>query len=228
LAGDDAVARPSFSAIALLAVLGTSCAPRTERFVPQPGDLLFQDLDSGPLCEAIERVTEGYGGAEFSHVGIVARSPDGSPLVIEALPRGVVRTPLAEFLDRSHDSQCKPKVVVGRLRPRYRALVPRALREAERLVGKPYDRAFAIGNDRYYCSELIYEIFRRANGGQPLLRLAPMTFKDPATGRTLSAWADYFRKLHIPVPEGRPGISPAALSRSPKLEIVHAYGKPAR
>lgn len=220
------MARLSFPAVVALAVLGAGCAPRTERFVPQPGDLLLQDLDAGPLCDAIERVTEGYRGAEFSHVGLAARPRDGRLVVIEATSQGVVRTPLDEFLGRSHDADGKPKVVVGRLRGEYRALIPRALAEAERLVGSAYDRVFAIANDRYYCSELVYEVFRRANGGRPVFGLAPMTFKDPTTGLTMAVWSDYFRKLNAPIPEGRPGTNPGSLSRSPKLRIVHAYGKP--
>ncbi|MHC4724324.1 MAG: hypothetical protein ACYS9V_08765 [Planctomycetota bacterium] len=41
-------------------------------FEPKEGDLLFQDLDCGPLCDAIEKVTTGYQGSNFSHVGILA------------------------------------------------------------------------------------------------------------------------------------------------------------
>jgi hypothetical protein len=35
------------------------------------GDLLFQDLDSSPLCDAIELVTPGYNDANFSHIGLI-------------------------------------------------------------------------------------------------------------------------------------------------------------
>ena len=35
------------------------------------GDLLFQDLDSSPLCDAIELVTPGYNGANLSHIGLI-------------------------------------------------------------------------------------------------------------------------------------------------------------
>ena len=211
----------------LSAALGASalvgCRQRAEKFALQPGDLLFQDLDAGPLCDAIEKVTEGCRGAKFSHVGIVAGS--GS-VVLEAVPDGVKTTAIAEFMSRSRDAAGEPKVVVGRLLPRHRHLIPRALDAGKPLLGKKYDGVFAIGNDRYYCSELIYEIFREANGGRPFFDLAPMTFKDPATGATMQAWTDYFQKLAVPVPEGKPGINPGGISLSEKVEIVHAYGKP--
>jgi len=212
--------------VVLCAAALSGCVAGLRRFEPEVGDLLLQDLDLGPLCDAIEDVTEGYRGARFSHVGIVARGGDGRLVVLEAVSAGVQATRLDEFLARSHDAAGRPKVVVGRLRPAFRGLTPRAVKRAEALLGKPYDRVFAIGNDRYYCSELVYEVFRFANDGRPVFDLAPMTFRAPRTGVTLPAWAGYFEELGAPIPEGRPGINPGAISRSPKIEIVQAYGTP--
>ena len=48
----------------------------TKEFQLKEGDLLFQDLDSSPVCDAIELVTPGYKGANFSHIGIVVASGD--------------------------------------------------------------------------------------------------------------------------------------------------------
>jgi len=216
----------AFIAMAAAASVGLACRPHARAFEPREGDLLFQDLDSGPLCKAIERVTKGYAGWNLSHVGIVGRAEGAPPLVIEAMPGGVRATLLSDFLVRSRDADGRPKVVVGRLRLGHRRLAARAVDAATGLLGKPYDDVFAIGNDRYYCSELIYEALRIVNGGEPLFDLAPMTFKDPATGATDPVWADYFQKLGIPIPEGKPGINPGSLSRSPKIEIIYAYGEP--
>jgi hypothetical protein len=180
-------------------------------FALQPGDLLFQDLDSGPLCDAIEKVTTGFGGMNFSHVGIAAKDDK-----------------LQSFLSRSFDDQHQPKVAVGRLKRPYRHLIPPAIKEANALKAKPYDKVFAIDNDAYYCSELIYEIFLRANNNNPLFSLQPMTFKDPSTGEILSAWKDYFSELSASLPEGQPGINPGGISRSRFLNIIHTYGNPSR
>ena len=49
-----------------------------EKFQLQKGDFLFQDLDSSPLCEAIELVTSGYKNANLSHVAIVVETKDSS------------------------------------------------------------------------------------------------------------------------------------------------------
>jgi len=108
--------------------------------VLQPGDLLFQDLDCGPFCDAIEKVTTGYQGTSLSHVGIVAKDNDGNFIVIEALLTGVGVTPLDVFLNRSLDTKYRPKVAVGRLKQEYRHLIPVALEQAFALDGRPYDK----------------------------------------------------------------------------------------
>lgn len=195
-------------------------------FVLQPGDLLFQDLDGGPLCEAIEKVTTGYQGMNLSHVGIVAKDNNGNLIVIEAVSAGVEVTPLQTFLERSFDARHHPKVIIGRLKEPYRRLIPSAIKEARALKGKPYDRVFSIDNEAYYCSELIYEIFLRVNNNNPVFKLQPMTFKEPDTREFHPAWESYFAELGAPIPEGQPGINPGGISRSPVLTIVHAYGTP--
>ena len=192
---------------------------RVSSFTLQPGDLLFQDLDCGPLCDAIEKVTTGYQGANFSHVGIVAKNNTGSLIVIEAVSTGVEATELQTFFNRSVDTGGRPKVVVGRLKKSYRHLIPDVLEEAFALEGKPYDKLFIIDNDAYYCSELIYEIFLRANNNSPVFTLQPMTFKDPDTGVTLPAWEEHFSGLSVSIPEGQPGINPGGISCSPVLII---------
>jgi len=195
-------------------------------FILQPGDILFQDLDCGPFCDAIEKVTRGYNGANFSHVVIVARDENADFIVIEAVSTGVGVTPVEVFLGRSLDEKQRPKVVVGRLKDNYKHLISSALIEALALKGKPYDSVFDITNDSYYCSELIYEIFSRANNNMPIFKLEPMTFKDPDTGNIFPVWEEYFSKLGVSVPEGREGLNPGSISRSPALIIIDAYGTP--
>ena len=213
-----------------IALLAAGCQQnsfeKNKPFTLQRGDLLFQDSDCGPLCDAIEKVTIGCNNTNLTHVGIVTTDCNGDFVMIEATQNGVETNGLQTFLDRSCDSSGQSKTIVGRLKPQYRRLIPAALKEALALKGKEYDKPFVIGNDRHYCSELIYEIFLRANDNKPVFILQPMTFKDPDTGQIFPAWQDYFDKLNVPVPQGRPGINPGGISRSPALDIIYAYGTP--
>lgn len=191
----------------------------------QHGDLLFQDSDCGAFCDAIEKVTKGYNGANFSHVGMVILSDDG-PQVIEATTAGVVLTDLKDFLSRSFDANGNSKVIVGRVNDSYAKLIPQATQHAQSLLGKKYDHVFDIKNDTYYCSELIYEAFKHANDGESLFRLFPMTFIDPDTQETFGIWTKYYRDLGVAIPEGEFGLNPGGISLSDEIEIVHMYGIP--
>lgn len=216
--------------VTLVGVAGCSqrTSPTGADFELQRGDLLFQDLDGGPLCNAIETVTEGHDHTRLSHVGMVVSSRPGGVEVIEASGPGVRVTPLERFLARSHDAAGRPKVLVGRLKPPYRPLIPAAVSYAMDQRGRPYDKYFKMDSRAYYCSELIYDAFYHAGHERALFAAAPMTFKDPATGEFLPTWTEYFVKLGAPVPEGEPGVNPGAMSRADCLDIIHAYGEVSR
>lgn len=187
------------------------------------GDLLFQDLDCGPLCDAIERVTPGYRGAEVTHVGLVVVKADGVE-VIEAIGAAVQATPIARFLARTSDDAGQPKVFAARLRWRYRDRIPEAVEAARGWIGRPYDDRFGVGTDAFYCSELVTEAWAVA-WGEPLVAPLAMTFRDPDDHAIFPPWQAYFDAMGIPVPEGEPGSNPGSLSLSRVLRPIGAFGK---
>ena len=199
---------------------GVLTNPKTFKF--QTGDLLFQDLDCGGLCTAIETVTEGVDGKSFSHLGLVHIYND-SIVVIEALGKNVQVTPIKVFVNRNVDQLGNPKVIVTRLAVDNPVLKKKALDYAVAQLGMPYDDAFLYDNGSYYCSELIYDAFKSANGDQPFFELAPMTFKDPATNEMFPVWLEYYAELGIPIPEGELGCNPGGISRSEKLKVVASF-----
>ena len=177
------------------------------------GDLLFQSMNCGPLCEAINEVTSGYQGQDFSHLGLVYIKND-SILVIEAAGSSVKITPYETF--KTYTAE---KMFVGRLKRKYRALIPEAIAFALQQIGVPYDEEYVYNNGKYYCSELLYDAFLHANK-KPLFDLFPMTFKSPKTKEYFEVWVDYYKKLNIEIPEGKPGCNPGGISTSDKLKII--------
>ena len=204
-----------------LYIILTTLYSCTNNFQLEEGDLLFQDLDSSPLCDAIELVTPGYNQGNFSHIGLIIYD-SLKPKVLEAIPPKVTLTELDIFLNRSEDDNANPKVIVGRLKKEYKCAIPEAVKFAQKRIGVDYDNNFIINNNQYYCSELLYEMFLQYS----IFSLQPMTFLNPDTGDTIPAWKDHYAKLGIKIPQNQLGINPGSMSLSDKIDIVHIYGTP--
>ncbi|MBR1406600.1 MAG: hypothetical protein IJ578_06680 [Bacteroidales bacterium] len=182
----------------------------------QDGDLIFQANDSNGFTDAIEQVTDGA----WSHVGIIQTDRTGTYVLEATTQAGVARTPLTDFLASSaQDASGRPVVRVCRLTgPGAARIGRRAVRQAETYLGRPYDYAFAEGMESVYCSELVWQCFRREDGS-PVFTARPMTFKGP-DGETDPYWTEHYARLGVPVPEGTPGTNPNDLSRDPVLQEI--------
>lgn len=181
--------------------------------------MLFQNLDCGGLCDAIEAVTEGIEGKDFSHCAMVVNIND-TLKVIEAIGGKVHVNSLKNFFVRSGDSAQIKNITIGRVKEEYDHLIAGAALFANRQIGQPYDDEFLPNNGKWYCSELIYQAFKEANKQVDFFQLQPMTFKDPETKNFFPAWIDYYKSLSKPIPEGEPGINPSLISLSPKILII--------
>ena len=213
--------------ILIFLLFNTSCESTKKsnfNFTLKKGDILFQDLDSSPLCDAIELVTPGYKNANLSHIGIVVKT--GSSIneirILEAIPNHVKTTRIDSFLNRSFDKRKNPKVIVGRLKEEYRHTILEAINFLTKKIGEKYDDAFLLNNDSYYCSELIYEAFLKDS----IFELNNMTFLNPQNNDTLEVWKEYYNKLETSIPQNEKGINPGIMSLSEKIEIIHYYGMP--
>lgn len=196
---------------------------QNDGFTLQNGDLIFQEDCSEETNNTIKKVTSSIGDYNFTHVGIVYIDEKGETYVIEATRPKVTITPLDDYLYPKGNTGCYPRSVVGRLKVEYQKLIPDAIDEARKLIGKDYDDGFVLGNDKYYCSELVYDVLLKANGGESVFPLNVMTFKSAETGEITRGWTEYFDKYGLPVPEGELGINPGAMSRSDVIAIVHYY-----
>ncbi|WP_321332237.1 YiiX/YebB-like N1pC/P60 family cysteine hydrolase [uncultured Bacteroides sp.] len=207
----------------LLIVLISLSYPSVDNFKLQNGDLIFQESCSGDISNAIKDVTSSTDKYNFTHVGMVYIKENDSIYVIEATQPEVKITPLSKFLYPADEKECYPQSVVGRLKEKYRHCIPQAIKEGMSLIGKKYDYGYNLNNDKYYCSELIYHILLKANNGNPIFHLNKMTFKSKGTKKFLPEWVNYFKELNTPIPEGKPGINPGAMSKADVIDIIHHY-----
>ena len=208
--------------ILFYSILFSSCLPK-QKFELQEGDLLFQDLDSSPLCDAIELVTPGYKDANFSHIGLLVLDND-TLKVLEAIPPKVVLTDIKSFFNRSFDKEGRSKIIAGRLKDEFQHTINDAIIYAKSKIGMKYDEVFLMNNNSYYCSELIFEAFEKDS----IFKLKPMTFLHPETNDTLTVWKNYYSELGIKIPQNEPGINPGIMSLSEKIEMIYFYGRPDR
>jgi uncharacterized protein YycO len=164
------------------------------------GDIVFQTSLSGQSI-AIQRATH----SPYSHVGVILYR-DGEPFVFEAIAT-VRYTPLTNWIARGDGG----RYVVRRLKRPLQLAEVRKLREAANTYeGKPYDLYFEWTNDRIYCSELVWKMYRDAMGLElgKLQKLRELDLTDPAVKARMR---ERFGK-DIPLDERM--ISPAALYES--------------
>lgn len=187
----------------ILAVL--ALATGAWAYAPQEGDVLFQTSRSAQSV-AIQKATH----SPFSHVGIVLFR-DGKPYVFEAV-QPVKFTPLKAWIMRGKAG----RYVAKRTR---RPLSPAALaamhRLAARYAGRPYDLTFEWSDQRMYCSELVWKLYKGAGITlAPLSRLGSFDLTDPGVRQILKQrYGD-----HVPLDE--PVIAPSALFDSPLLKTI--------
>jgi hypothetical protein len=105
-------------------------------------------------------------------------------------------------------------VIAYRLKEDWQKAIPAAIQKAHSMLGKPYNFSFVLSDAAHYCSEFIYLAF----AADSVFKLEPMTFKDPKTGAFPAAWVEYYQKMGIEIPEGKPGCNPNGLAASEKLE----------
>jgi len=182
---------------------------------PQPdlrdGDIIFQTSTSSQ-SEALQRAT----GSRYTHMGIIFIE-NGEPYVFEAVGP-VRRTALQEWVNRGVDG----RFVIKRLKDAEALLsvdnVSKLRQEAENYIGLPYDHYFEWSDDRIYCSELVWKIYKRAFDieiGQ-LERFSDFNLTDPVVAAKLR------ERFGDEVPEQEVVISPSGVFDSHLLVTVSA------
>ena len=119
------------------------------------GDIIFQTSKSNQ-SKAIQVATN----SKYSHMGIIYIN-DGEIFVYEAI-QPVKLTPFYEWINRGENG----KYVIKRLQNADEILTETVLEKmknvGDQFKGKPYDIYFEWTDDRIYCSELVWKIYKEA------------------------------------------------------------------
>lgn len=180
----------------------------TEAPAFKDGDLIFHKSKSSQSL-AIQLATH----SPYSHCGILYQNK-GKWEVLEAV-QPVKTTPLSTWIKRGE----KGHYVVKRLKDEH-LLDPTKLKSMKtagtKMLGKSYDLAFDWSDEKIYCSELIWKIYKEGAGIElcPLQRLRDFDLENPVVQKTLK---ERYGK-NIPLDE--PVVPPSALFESGLLQVV--------
>ena len=139
-----------FTLLLLLVLVGVQSfkqRPAPAASALKEGDIVFQTstTQQAPLIIAATH-------SPWSHCGIIIEKTDGL-YVLEAIST-VSLTPYQQWVERGMGKRVGMKRYTEEpVKIKYR-----------KYLGKPYDLAFKFDNGKWYCSELVYDIYKRQLG----------------------------------------------------------------
>lgn len=175
----------------------------------QDGDIIFQESQSAQ-CKAVQKATN----SRYSHCGIIFRKDD-KYFVYEAI-EPVVITQLNHWIDRGKNRH----YIVKRLKNADTILTPetkeKMLVEAKKHLEKHYDLTFSWTDDKIYCSELIWKIYKRGANIEvgKLETLADFNLSHPLVKKKLK------ERYGENIPLDEIVISPVSILKSNNLETI--------
>jgi len=121
----------------------------------QNGDIIFHTSLSNQSL-AIQIATN----SKYSHMGIIYR--EGEEFYVYEAVQPVKLTPIKEWINRGE----KKHYVVRRLKTSEDILTPDGISKMKKIgkkyLGKSYDSKFEWSDDKIYCSELVWKIYKKA------------------------------------------------------------------
>ena len=156
-------------------------------------------------------------------MGVMVRNQRGL-FVLEAFPPEVRLTNLAVFRRRSQNDAGDARLMLARLKDDYSDLITPAVRYGLAQRDIPYDQLYLTDEGALYCSELVVDMFKDANGGIEFFPETPMNFKDNQTGEVHPSWIAYYAYFGMAVPEREPGSNPGEISLDSRINVYEVIG----
>lgn len=175
------------------------------------GDLIFQ----GSLSEQSKAIQLAP-KSKYSHCGLIYK--DGKEFYVFEAVQPVKRTPLDKWIARGENEH----YVIKRLKNADEVLTPATLKKMKQIGdnfnGKNYDLTFEWSDDKIYCSELIWKIYKRATGIEigKLEKLSDFDLTNEAVKKKMK------ERYGDKIPSNEIVISPAAIFDSDLLTTLKA------
>ncbi len=141
-------------------------------YSPQTGDVIFHISQSSQSL-AIQAATK----SKYSHVGIIILK-DKKPYVFEAV-QPVKYTKLQDWINRGKNKHYVIKRVKSGISSE---TIDKLEKQSKQYEGKNYDLVFDWSDDKIYCSELVWKLYKSAAGIElsPLSKLGSFDLTHPA------------------------------------------------
>lgn len=171
------------------------------------GDIIFQTSRSGQ-SKAIQIATH----SKYSHIGLL--TSDGAGWYVCEAVGPVKRTKLQKWIERGEGSRYVLKRLRNTEATKDRAVLLRRVEQA--YLGIPYDQYFGWSDDKIYCSELVWKVYKSALGIElcKLRKLKDFDLSSPVVVQKLK------QRYGANLPLQENVVSPSDIFDSPLLETV--------
>lgn len=194
----------------IILIISIALLQGCEKYTPRNGDIIFQTSLSNQ-SKAIQVATH----SPYSHMGLVYVE-DGKAYVFEA-SKTVKLTPFAEWTRRGD----KERYVVKRLKNADDYLTSDNLKRmknaGKKYEGRPYDLYFEWTDERIYCSELVWKIYKHALN----LEIGKLQELNDFDLRTNIVKSKLLERYGNQIPLHEKVISPESMFRSDYLFTVY-------
>lgn len=175
------------------------------------GDIIFQTSKS-EQSEAIQLATE----SKYSHIGILYKDSN-EYMVLEAV-QPVKMTPLEDWIAQGENKDYVVKRLLGVVKTISEDDISKMEALGKSYLGKDYDPYFEWSNKAFYCSELVWKMYKKGLGIELCKTKKMKDFKldNPKVAEKLN------ERYGDKIPQNQKVVSPADIFNSELLETIYS------
>ena len=173
------------------------------------GDIIFQTSQSSQ-CEAVKIATK----SKFSHCGIIFII-DNKPMVLEAV-QPVKITDFDKWISHGKNNEYTVKRLIDSGPIAAFSTIVKMQEYGKSMLDKDYDLYFGWEDDKIYCSELVWKIYKQGADIElcPLQKLSSFDLNHPKVKKILS------ERYGNKIPTNQTVVSPESIEKSNLLHTI--------